>query len=57
MEEPRSIIYSLSQQEFLDCFLFPHALHDQTVQVDKQSSTKTTSDSTDKDKDAICQVS
>lgn len=57
MEEPQGITYSLSQQEFVDCFLFPHALHNQTVQVDKQSTAKTTSDSTDKDKEAICQVS
>lgn len=44
----RSIRYSLPQQEFVDSFLFPHALHDQTVQVDKQSAAKTTRDSTDR---------
>lgn len=50
----QSIRYSLPQQELVDGLLFPHALHDQTVQVDEQSAAKTTSDSTDKDKDAVC---
>lgn len=45
---------SLPQQELVDGLLFPHALHDQTVQVDEQSAAKTTSDSTDKDKDGAC---
>lgn len=36
--------YSLSQQELVDGLLFPHALHNQPVQIDKQSATKTTGD-------------
>lgn len=37
---------SLPQQELVDRLLFPHALHNQPVQVDKQSTTKTTGNPT-----------
>lgn len=50
----QSIRYSLPQQELVDGLLFPHALHDQTVQVDEQSAAKATGDSADTDKDAVC---
>lgn len=36
--------YSLPQQELVDGLLFPHALHNQPVQINKQSATKTTGD-------------
>jgi len=36
--------YSLPQQELVNNLLFPHAFHNQPVQIDKQSATKTTSD-------------
>lgn len=38
--------YSLPQQELVDSLLFPHALHNQPVQVDKQSTPKTTGNPT-----------
>lgn len=50
----QSIRHSLPQQELVDGLLLPHALHDQTVQVDEQSAAKSTGDSTDKDKAAVC---
>lgn len=36
--------YSLPEQELVDGLLFPHALHDQPVQIDKQSATETAGD-------------
>lgn len=39
-----SLRYSLPQQELVDGLLFPHALHNQPVQINKQSATKTTGD-------------
>lgn len=36
--------YSLPQQELVDRLLFPHALHNQPIQVNKQSAAKTTGD-------------
>lgn len=42
------IRYSLPQQELVNSLLLPHALYDQPVQVDKQSTTKTTGNPTDR---------
>lgn len=36
--------YSLPQQELVDGLLLPHALHNQPVQINKQSATETTGD-------------
>lgn len=46
--------HSLPQQELVDRLLFPHALHNQPIQVNEQSAAKTTGDPAHKD--TVCQI-
>lgn len=48
--------YSLPQQELVNSLLFPHALYNQPVQVDKQSAAKTTGNPADRQITVLCPV-